>query len=339
MEAALFTLLITAAFYYHHRRMNYYAVGLATLATLTRPEGGLVLLLLLASGCRRDFRAWKSLLVTPALLLLPWLGFSWYYFGSPIPHSIPAKMALYSKFGTDPWLQNFVYILGLHIPAGWLMLLAAFIGGWWLYRKQLFGLVELIWLGATVLFYTFSGTRLFFWYVAPLCPMLILFASAAVIWTVDRRRCLRDNLAAVGATIAVLAIVTSLPGLRIQIVHFQSQAIYADEVLKPAAFYLKAQVDPTFQTVAAEDIGHIGYYSGCRILDRDGLVSPEAVLYNRDGRYLELILDTAPDWVCVTVGSPTSGFLDDPRFTERYVQVASFPEHASPKYCIFKRTQ
>ena len=339
MEAALFTLLITAAFYYHHRKLNYYSIGLATLATLTRPEGGLVLLLLLISCCRREWRDWKSLLTTPALLLLPWLAFSWYYFGSPIPHSIPAKLALYGKFGTDPWLQNFVYILGLHNPAGWPMLLAAFIGGWWLYRKQLFGLVELIWLGATVLFYTFSGTRLFFWYVAPLCPLLILFASAAGIALVDRRRYLRDNLTAVGATIAVLAIVISLPGLRKQVVHFQSQAIYADEVLKPVAFYLKSKVDPTFQTVAAEDIGHIGYYSGCRILDRDGLVSPEAVPYNREGRYLELILDTAPDWVGVTVGSPTSGFLDDPRFTEKYNRVASFPEHAIPHYYLFKRVR
>jgi 4-amino-4-deoxy-L-arabinose transferase-like glycosyltransferase len=339
MEAALFTLLVTAAFYYHHRRLNYYAVGLATLATLTRPEGGLVLLLLLASSCRRDIRDWKSLLATPALLLLPWLGFAWYYFGSPLPHSIPAKIALYSRFGTDPWTQNLIYILGLHNPAGWLILCAALVGGWWLYRKQYFGIVEAVWFGATVLFYTFSGTRLFFWYVAPLCPLLILAASSAAIWAIDRSRILKDNQRMVGAAIALLTVTISLPGLYRQVVHFQSQAAYANDVLKPAAFYLERQADPTFQTVAAEDIGHIGYYSGCRIFDRDGLVSPEAVTYNREGRYLDMILDVGPDWVGVTVGSPISGFLDDPRFTEKYGVVASFPDKATAQYDIFRRKQ
>jgi hypothetical protein len=246
-------------------------------------------------------------------------------------------MALYSRFGADSWIGNLVYILGLHNPAGWAMLLAAFVGGWWLNRKQLFGTLEAVWLAAMVLFFTFSRTRMFFWYVAPLSPILILFSSASVLWICDRWRMLRDRLTSVGAAVAVMIVVASLMGLQRQVTHFRAQAMYDRDVLEPVAFYLKEQVDPRFQLVAAEDIGHIGYYSDCRILDRDGLVSPEAVEYNRDGGYLDLILDFRPDWVGVTVGSPISGFVDNPEFTENYVLERFFPQTTTPYYHLYRR--
>ncbi len=337
METALFTLLVTAAFYYQHRRLYYYAIGLVTLATLTRPEGALALLLLLAASCRRDIRAWRTFLATPALLLLPWLAFSYYYFGSLIPNSITAKIALYSRFGADSWLQNLAYLLALHNPVGWVILIAACLGGWWLYRKQYFGLIEAVWFTATILFYTFSSTRLFFWYIAPLYPVLILFASAAVVWLCDRWKRMRDQIAWVEAAAAVIIVASTAPGLYRQVEHFRTQATYAETVLKPVAFYLKSQADPKFQFVAAEDIGHIGYYSDCRILDRDGLISPQAVTYNRDGRYLDLILDTKPEWVGAGVGSPISGFIDDPRFTESYSLAQSFPQNSAPQYNLYRR--
>ena len=49
--------------------------------------------------------------------------------------------------------------------------------------------------------------------------------------------------------------------------------------------------------VAAENIGAIGYVSDRRILDLNGLVSPEVIPYKRDGsveRYLE---EHPPDYV------------------------------------------
>ena len=337
METALFTLLVTAAFYYQHRRLFYYAIGLATLATMTRPEGALVLLLLLTASCRRDFRSWKSFLATPAVLLLPWLAFSYYYFGSLIPNSITAKIALYSRFGADSVMQNLVYLLALHNPVGWVILLAAAFGGWWLYRKQDFGTIEAIWLALTVLFFSLSGTRLFFWYVAPLYPVLIIFASAAVVWICDRWKNVRDHITWIEAAAALIIVASTAPGLYRQVEHFRTQATYAETVLKPVAFYLKSQSDSTFQIVAAEDIGHIGYYSGCLILDRDGLVSPQTVTYNRDGRYLNLILDTKPEWVGAGVGSPISEFLDDPRFTGMYALAQSFSENAAPQYNLYRR--
>ncbi|MBU0984882.1 MAG: hypothetical protein KKA42_13500, partial [candidate division Zixibacteria bacterium] len=47
METALFSLLVITAFYFQYKRLDIYAIGMATLATVTRPEGVLLLGLLL----------------------------------------------------------------------------------------------------------------------------------------------------------------------------------------------------------------------------------------------------------------------------------------------------
>ena len=73
--------------------------------------------------------------------------------------------------------------------------------------------------------------------------------------------------------------------------------------------YLRVHAKET-DLIAAEDIGYMGYLSGRRILDRDGLVSPEAVPYNRTAKYYDLIRDFRPDWV-VAKADFLSPFLAD----------------------------
>jgi len=339
METALFTLLVIAAFYYRHRGLYYYAIGLATLATLTRPEGALLLVLVFVSSCRQDRRCWKSFLITPALLLIPWLVFAHFYFGSVLPNSVTAKLALYSRFGAGSWWENLVYLLGWHNPVGWAMVPLAIIGGWWLNRKQDFGRLEAAWLVAMIVVYTLSSTRLFFWYVAPLYPVFLLFAAAVLPMLWDHWAAFRDRQRAARWVLAAGLVATSAFGLYRQAAHFRQFQEYADEVLTTAAFYLTRNVNAETETVAAEDIGRIGYHCRARILDRDGLVSPEAVSYNEDGRYLDLILEQNPRWVGIGVGSPISGFLNDPVFLERYRLARMFTGARGGQYSVYRREE
>ena len=339
METALFTLLITASFYYYRRQLRYYAIGLATLATLTRPEGALVLFFLLWSSCWKDRRRWKSYFATPALLLIPWLLFAQFYFGSIIPHAMAAKLALYSRFGADSWWDSLVYLLGWHNPVGWAMFPAALVGGWWLNRTQGFGRLEALWLSVSLIAYTFSGTRMFFWYVAPLYPLYILFASGFLVWSCERWPKLHYRPRGLTIAVSLLVLLVSAAGIYRQASHFRTMQTYADEVLKPVGFYLRENVLSPNDLVAAEDIGYIGYYSRCRILDRDGLVSPEAVARNRNGHYLDLIQESRPDWVGVAVGSSISGFADDPLFLMGYKPVQVFGGRELPRYDLFRRVE
>ncbi|RME21056.1 MAG: hypothetical protein D6800_12495, partial [Candidatus Zixiibacteriota bacterium] len=170
MEAALFTAFIVAAFFFQMRQQGFYALGCATLATMTRPEGAWLLVLVLAANVYLDRDRWLSLSIVPLLVLVPWFVFSWLYFGSPMPHAVTAKLALYSQFGSGSWWSRLVFIMGWRNPAGWIATPLAIYGAVWLYRKQNWGRLALLWLGGMMLFYTISHTRLFFWYLTPLHP-------------------------------------------------------------------------------------------------------------------------------------------------------------------------
>ena len=335
METALFTLLITAAFYYSHRRLPYYAVGLATLASLTRPEGAFLLVLVLIQAVRQQPYRWKSYLGVSAALIVPWLAFAQIYFGSVLPHSIPAKLALYSQFGTVGWWQNLVYLMAWHNPVGWLLTGLAVLGGYWLNRTQNFGRLEIIWLVAMIAFFTFGRTHLFFWYVTPIYPILLLFAAASFGLVRDSFPSLQSNAGRLVQLVGLATIVVLSFGIWRQYDHYRETQGYFDQVLKQAGFYLKQRATDD-DLVAAEDIGYLGYYSDCRILDRDGLVSPVSVPYNRDAAYFDLIIDTRPVWIAVTAGSPISGFVKTPEFLETYELASAFGREQQPEYLVYR---
>jgi hypothetical protein len=119
--------------------------------------------------------------------------------------------------------------------------------------------------------------------------------------------------------------------------HYLSTQRYFDQALKEAAYYLKRRVNDDQTLVAAEDIGHLGYYSDCRILDRDGLVSPVSVSYNREAAYFDLIVETRPEWVTVTAGSPISEFASSNEFLEIYSLALAFGREQQSEYLVYYR--
>jgi hypothetical protein len=73
-----------------------------------------------------------------------------------------------------------------------------------------------------------------------------------------------------------------------------------ERVRKPLALALKQQAQPG-DTVMLEPIGYIGYYSGLRVLDVIGLVSPQVVPFWKDDRrepLWEIARTYRPEW-CV----------------------------------------
>ncbi len=99
--------------------------------------------------------------------------------------------------------------------------------------------------------------------------------------------------------------------------------------------YLSEHVGPD-EWVAAQDIGYIGYYSKRKILDRDGLVSPEVIDYNRDGRHFDVLSDFKPRWAVISRGSPLSEFEHDDRFLKSYELQASYSA-GSFDYGVYRR--
>ena len=81
-------------------------------------------------------------------------------------------------------------------------------------------------------------------------------------------------------------------------------------------------------TVAAADIGAVGWYSQARILDTLGLISPQSSAYYPLPPSMisgmayavapDLIVDEKPDYIVIMEIYGRSGLLIDPRLNERY---------------------
>ncbi len=335
METALFSLLIIAAFYFQFRKMQIYSLALATLATLTRPEGALLLALLFAVNCYEDRRNIAAYFIIPLSILIPWLAFSYFYFGSIVPGSITGKLALYSQIETRSALEKLVYLLGWHNPLGWLLSLAALFGCWWLLAKQNFGKLAIIWLLTMIAFFTFSKTALFFWYAVPLYPVYLLLATAAMplLWDKLKLDASYKRLFSIGLPL-LISITLLFYGYR-QLGYYQEYENYLTEVHQAIGLYLKSNAKPD-AVVAARYIGNTGYYSNLYILDRDGLVTPSAAAYNRRGDYLGFILDNRPDWVVAAPMRITGRFATDLIFLSNYELIKTFGSENRTKHNLYR---
>lgn len=336
LETAFFTTLITAAWYFQFRKLRYYSIALATLAAVTRPEGFFLLGLILIYNSWKDSRNILTYLIVPAAIIIPWLAFSYWYFGTIVPSSISGKLALYSHHSLDsPW-QNLVYLLGLHSWWGWAVLAAATIGGWWLFQKQNYGRLEIVWLIGMLAFFSFSRTQLFFWYIVPIYPLLIIFASAAAPFQWDRIASWSEKIVWVKLALAVFIAAGLIYMCHSQYVYYKDYARYLNEVHKEIGLYLKANANP-LDVVSAKYIGYTGYFSELNIHDRDGMVNPLAADYNRVGDYLGFVLDFQPAWVVAAPNRETEGFADSPEFLSQYELVKSFGWEERVAHNLYRR--
>ncbi|MFQ6008007.1 MAG: hypothetical protein ACE5K8_03560 [Candidatus Zixiibacteriota bacterium] len=331
METPLFTLLVTAAFYFQHRQLPFHAVTAAALATVTRPEGLLPLGIIIAYNGFKDLKQTFALGVLASLIILPWAIFAGYNFGSPVPNSVAGKLSLYSHWGVKPWWGNLIFIMGWHHPFGIPLFLLAVVGAWWLIKQQKFGLLEITWLSGMFLSLTVAPTYLFLWYITPIYPIYFLFVGGAFCfitgWREQWRKHTKVLARLVVAVTAIVLVAFGFSGMRSHRSYWNTMKTVHQSI----GLYLREHAHPT-DVVAAEDIGYIGYYSGLKILDRDGLISPEVIPYNREKNYLELILDKKPEWLVADLDSPTSQFISNSEFTTRYRLAATF-KHPSGQIC------
>lgn len=327
-ELAMFTLLITAAFYYHHKRLYVYATGLATLATLTRPEGLILLLLMVISGCRHDRACQRAIIYTPIVLLVPWLGFAWYYFGTVIPQPLVVWYQL--SFPTlDTLWYGTTAVAGLRQVYGWILVPMVLLGLNWLNRTQNFGKLEVAWLVLSVIWYGATHDRFDLTHGAVVLPLCLLFLSAAVVWL--RGVVTIHRVVVTLAIIATLCIIWMLGTFNYLALGYISLKQYdIDTTARLAGIYLNRHGDIDHDIAAVHAVGYLGYYSKMRMIDLDGVVSPEVVPYLRADAVTHAIFDMKPDWVGL-------GSAGDTLLTSRYQFEESFQGDHPWGYVLYRR--
>lgn len=264
---------------------------------------------------------WAPLLRGLALggaLYVPWFAWAWWYYGTPVPHTIIAKGAYTAPLQLGalaliPWqiLTGQALSVDLFMPT-----YSAF-GGWPTLLNHLAHALSVVaafaWLvpglSATArraslalflgLFYLCS-IILFPWYVPPWTAL----AAVVIAFVLDglHARALAAGRKPIELTCRVAAIL--LIGLQLSVLAATAwqmrivQRHVETGVRRSLGEWLAAQAAPG-DTVFLEPLGYIGYFSRLKTYDFPGLSSPEVVSAVRGGarRYADVIATLKPNWV------------------------------------------
>jgi hypothetical protein len=304
-------------------------VALATAGLMwTRPDGFILAIALVAPHLalrRRKTDApplpWRAILagaLLGGLLYLPWFGFAWWYYDSPIPHTIIAKAAVtppvdLRNFFAAPWRTVFgdSMLMDVFLPTYWfygswpavlpsvaraITIVAAFAWAVPFLPLPARRLSLAVFIGA---FYV-SIIILFPWY----SPPWMMLAALAFGFTIDAalggairrgRPWLASGLRVVAALVvagqAALLIATAWE-MRVQ------QRLIEYGVRRPIGEWLHANAAAD-DTVFLEPLGYIGYYSNLKMFDYPGLSSKEVVAAIATGhrRLTEVIAELHPTWL------------------------------------------
>ncbi len=315
-------------------------LGLAWGALMwTRPDSFLYIGLLAApafffndparSGLTRSqwFKLFLQAGLVCTLLYLPWLTWSWWYYGTPVPHTITAKsgdyMAAKSAWGVFKTFLDFpanvwygaTSLEGAFLPSYYQL------GGWpagvvtavrWVALLVAFQWVLPLWrLEVRVASFAFCGMHVYLSYF-PYFPFPWYLPGTALLAAVTLGGIIAQLLAwgasggAWGRGLRLVVVVLAVAGIgaeswltwQMRREMALEQIYSATGTRRKAGEWLKEHARPG-DTVFMEPLGHIGYFSGLKTYDYPGLSSREMVdaihALGIDSGYLAEFL--CPDWL------------------------------------------
>jgi hypothetical protein len=333
METSVVILFLVGSFAAYLAGRSRLAAALMALAVLTRPDALIAAGLLLADMALRPLLVgsggplaarlrrlpWAEIALF-LVILIPWIVFASFYFGSPLPQSVQAKVQAY-------YLEQFSALIRLIQHLSTPFFEGEVFGPFWpaiglpLYLMlYLFGTLR----GARragcavpVFFYplaygaVFSAANplIFRWYLAPPLPFYLLgiLIGLEAIVTGLARVLDRDGRRPIGAWLtglaALLLLASSLNAYTLHPDHGPDRpapemAWFKLELLyREAADVVRPRLQPG-DMVAAGDIGAVGWFTGAPILDTLGLISPRAVgYYPLDPSLLVITYAISPDLI------------------------------------------
>jgi hypothetical protein len=306
METTLVLALMAAGLLASCAGRGALATAACALLALTRIDGLLWTMLVIGTLCLR--RPGEMLRHGALFLALvaPWALFAQIYFGSPIPHSIPAKMVIGAETRPlmDPELLSahlrwFLGATGIRLgrEAGGAvsgLLAAAFtiwIGvGVFSVAKARRALLPIVWFLPLLCaaYYVGGAPRIHPWYLVPplWCISVLVAIGVAELPRLLRFPPLRPGgwgMAPYAVAVVGLLAVHLAQADRRELAYRRWEQTYEDGLRRRVGEWLRANT-PADATVATEAIGYQGYHSKRRIVDLGGLVSPEVVSIARKGK-------------------------------------------------------
>ncbi|HKN47039.1 MAG TPA: hypothetical protein VJ144_03620, partial [Candidatus Polarisedimenticolia bacterium] len=314
LEGALSTAIPLAAVIVYGReraggRIPWGAAVLSGMAPLVRPEMiGWWILFVLHAALTFDGKAARRLeraaaAAGPGLILAGgFVAFTLFRFGRAVPNTAEAKGSLLPMFSTlIPSTARILEVIASTSAVElsvFVVAAAIFVAGGGLGRlvawrdPQAIGLMA-AWSMGLVALYAARGVTVYTRYLLMILPFVVLggFCALAPLWRRDR-----NGRAAVVALTAVILAQNLVLDRRIILPATRNYQQSEREVNVFIGDWLRAHSDPS-AVVAALDIGAIGYVSGRRILDMNGLVTPDLIPFKREGRVNDYLALKRPDYI------------------------------------------
>ncbi|MBI5115808.1 hypothetical protein HZA56_05000 [Candidatus Poribacteria bacterium] len=359
-EMFLFATLVLWAFFFLITKQYVLSGLLAGLSIMARPEGvfcaflcGLIWLL----HNRRKPVLFALSLGGPGLI---WTCFAFFYYGTPIYHSLIAKSQPLYPF---PAGFAFNYIVGR--LAFWTVgndgavydicvVMAAAVAGF-AFRRRICPLPWFVipsFAGLILLFYAVSNPFMFDWY------FLVLFLGWFLLIAVGLSHLFSAAAEAVRVKfgLATISFVFNILSFAIPVFFLANSAAFTWQtrdsrslpgylprdhaelrtlIYKEVAEFINSVGDPS-DTIAAPEVGALGYYSRNHLYDACGLVTPEAIPFlplpygkrvgpNIGSISAEFAKAVNADWIVTMEVFSIESLADDPWFKENYALVKVFP--------------
>ncbi len=328
MEILLFiflSLLLLERFYARERA---WLIGLlAGLLTLTRPEG-IVLAALISLGMAFDSDTQSTIRNTQyvlrtvycvsvfVLVVLPYLAFNWMASGALLPNTFYAKSAEYAElFARAPFVVRWLELLLMPFVGAQILLLPGLIYGISaLARERAWrALIPVAWMLLLPMLYAlrlpvaYQHGR----YEMPIIPFIIVYGIWGTSVLLARIKNFVVRTTWMLATAATLIAFWLLGAAQ----YATDVAIIDCEMVQTARWVATHARE---ETIAAHDIGALGYFYPRPFIDLAGLVSPEVIPFIRDeNRLREYLFSRQATWVIVFPGWYPS-FDADSRFVPVY---------------------
>jgi len=311
METSLESALWLGAAILYLQERDLWAMALLALSILTRPDSLSAALAIGLGIAVTGRRIPAKELLAMLLVLLPWVAWSWWRYGSFIPQSLLAKSGLIYRIDPLENLRQVAYFIagvfaagpmgvaarGIYVSLPVLSGVCVALFGYSLVLLWASGLNQVargldqrvLWILAipAIHYGAYAGLGLLQkpiaeWYL--LAPLPFFLAGLAI--TVNRisqagQSSILQGLPLLFGALLVLCQMMSYrptgqgcPGcLTSNVIWTERETLYRE-----AGELLRTRVGPR-DVVAASEIGALGYYCDCRILDTVGLVTPEAAKY------------------------------------------------------------
>jgi hypothetical protein len=312
----------------------------------TRPDACVFIAVLgIATLAFTDRASWRISVVAmlkaaaiTTVLYLPWFAWAWWYYGSPVPHTIAAKGALLAdKSAWDlllmtlhkipycvSWVFGPVYphffswpvMVYIYMIATGLMCFIYWLLPW--------ARIDRIGRRASLMFFLlafyFSYMILPYpWYFPPATALGIFILTRALFHFAGNRAKAVTTGWGLIALSAALTFGLVAYQLRLQ------QRIVEDGIRIPMGKWLKAHAAPE-DRIYLECLGYVGYFSEGRMRDYPGLVTPEVVRLIREQKlnYYTIPRELRPEWVVLRLREHFAMGTMDPSFQEQYAVAEIF---------------